>query len=95
MRSVNGALEKITGRDFGYNPRSSTQQKDVEKWVEWWKESWKNFPRQVGEPELDEKAEDYQQKLLEAKELSLGKVKFPPPEDFIGVQKGVTPGKRP
>ena len=93
MRSVDGALEKITGRGSGYNPRSSQQQKDVQKWVDWWGEKWADFPRQVGEPEIDKKDEQYKEKLAEAKALKLEKAAFPEPKSFSDVKKGVRPNR--
>jgi len=84
MRNVNVSLEKITGQNMNYNPRSQTQQDSVKKWVEWWDASWSQYPRQIGEPALDEKAADYAEKLKEAKKLKIERCAFAPPKDFPG-----------
>jgi len=80
VRSVHGSLERITGASLPYGYQFSNQKENIEKWIAWWDANWSKYPRQVGEPELDKKAEGYDEQLKKSKELDTRKISFPEPK---------------
>jgi hypothetical protein len=72
LEAVSRALDGIAGKTVNYNPRRESRFGKLQTWVDWWNSNWKRFPRQVGEPVLDEEAEDYEEQLRKAKEIEYG-----------------------